>query len=131
MECKNLWQLFVLENGLLSFENPNYHLDPSRLDDARNSNEDVSSWFEKLCQEHFVVDEINDWDGDVVKKSVGVVLGSSENNLGNSGSTKVQARRTYAALDIGKMGVDVTQGPLTKDPADIGTPDNSDNHNHG
>ncbi|XP_008480579.1 protein Fe65 homolog, partial [Diaphorina citri] len=27
-------------NGLMSFENPNYHLDPARLDDALNSNMD-------------------------------------------------------------------------------------------
>lgn len=29
---------FFSENGLLSYENPNYHLDPARLDDALNRN---------------------------------------------------------------------------------------------
>lgn len=31
----------VAENGLLSYENPNYHLDPARLDDALNRNSAV------------------------------------------------------------------------------------------
>lgn len=99
-------RLFVAENGLLSFENPNYHLDPARLDDALNSNENGSSLYEELYQE-----------------LVNGVRGNSGNEM-----TRVQGRRTYANLDIGSMGVDVTQGPLTQDPT---VPDNSENHNHG
>ncbi|XP_058796872.1 protein Fe65 homolog [Phymastichus coffea] len=96
----------LLENGLLSFENPNYHLDPARLDDALNSNENGSSLYEELYQE-----------------LVSGVRGNAANEM-----TRVQGRRTYANLDIGSMGVDVTQGPLTQDPT---VSDNSENHNHG
>lgn len=103
--------IFVTENGLLSFENPNYHLDPARLDDALNSNDNGSSLYEELYQ------------GLVTSGGrVGEVTG------GGGGITRVQARRTYAALDLGSMGVDVSQGPLTKDSVNGDAPDKTDNH---
>lgn len=107
------------ENGLLSFENPNYHLDPARLDDALNSNGNSSAIFDELYQE-------------LVGSSgrVGEVTGGGGGG-GGGGGTRVQARRTYAALDLGSMGVDVTQGPLTEDTANEDAPDNTDNHNLG
>ncbi|XP_046748709.1 protein Fe65 homolog isoform X4 [Diprion similis] len=98
-----------LENGLLSFENPNYHLDPARLDDALNSNSG-SSLYDELYQE---------------------LVGGGEVTGGggvDGGVTRVQARRTYAALDLGSMGVDVTQGPLTQESGEDAA-DNTDNHN--
>nr|XP_008192626.1 PREDICTED: protein Fe65 homolog isoform X4 [Tribolium castaneum] len=74
-----------LENGLLSYENPNYHLDPTRIDDALNSNTNL---YEDIYQE---LDDIC--------------------NIGHS--IKEPGRKAYAALDIGTMGVDITSGPLT------------------
>ncbi|XP_011644254.1 protein Fe65 homolog isoform X2 [Pogonomyrmex barbatus] len=106
-----------LENGLLSFENPNYHLDPVRLDDALNSNGNSSSLFEELYQEL------------VSGGRSGEVTGGGGG--GGGGGTKVQARRTYATLDLGSMGVDVTQDPLTQDSVTDDAPDNTDNHNLG
>ncbi|XP_071642842.1 protein Fe65 homolog [Temnothorax longispinosus] len=106
-----------LENGLLSFENPNYHLDPARLDDALNSNGNGSSLYDELYQELV---------GSGGRS--GEVTGGGG---GGGGGTRVQARRTYATLDLGSMGVDVTQGPLTQDSVTDDAPDNTDNHNLG
>lgn len=105
------------ENGLLSFENPNYHLDPARLDDALNSNGNSSSLYDELYQE-------------LVGSGGrgGEVTGGGG---GGGGGTRVQARRTYATLDLGSMGVDVTQGPLTQDSVTDDASDNTDNHNLG
>ncbi|XP_011500533.1 PREDICTED: amyloid beta A4 precursor protein-binding family B member 1-like [Ceratosolen solmsi marchali] len=102
----------LLENGLLSFENPNYHLDPARLDDALNSNENGSSLYDELYQE---------------------LVGSGGRGGGSelTSNTRVQGRHTYPALDIGSMGVDVSQGPLIHDPMSLDASDNSENHNHG
>jgi hypothetical protein len=79
-----------LENGLLSYENPNYHLDPTRIDDALNSNTNI---YEDIYQE---LDDICNI-GHSIKEPL----------LGGPG------RKAYAALDIGTMGVDITSGPLT------------------
>ncbi|XP_043271805.1 protein Fe65 homolog isoform X2 [Venturia canescens] len=112
-----------LENGLLSFENPNYHLDPARLDDALNSNGNGSSIFDELYQE---LVGGSGRGGEVTGNGGGGgVVGTG------GGSTRVQARRTYAALDLGSMGVDVTQGPLTEDSTNEEPSDNTDNHNLG
>lgn len=82
-----------LENGLLSYENPNYHLGPSnRLDDALNSN--TENIYEDIYQE---LDDICNM-GHGVKGALS----------GNAG------RKTYASLDIGSMGVDINTGPLTQ-----------------
>mgnify|MGYP005983946613 CR=1 FL=1 len=78
------------ENGLLSYENPNYHLDPTRIDDAINSNTNI---YEDIYQE---LDDICN-----IGRSIKDPL------LGSSG------RKAYASLDIGTMGVDITSGPLT------------------
>ncbi|KYN37979.1 hypothetical protein ALC56_07603, partial [Trachymyrmex septentrionalis] len=107
--------LRMIKNGLLSFENPNYHLDPARLDDALNSNGNGSSLYDELYQ------ELVGGGG-----RSGEVTGG-----GGGGGTRVQARRTYATLDLGSMGVDVTQGPLTQDSVTDDAPDNTDNHNLG
>lgn len=113
----------IPENGLLSFENPNYHLDPARLDDALNSNGNGSSIFDELYQELVAG---SGRGGEVTGNGGGGgVVGSG------GGSTRVQARRTYAALDLGSMGVDVTQGPLTEDSTNEEPSDNTDNHNLG
>ncbi|XP_025158570.1 protein Fe65 homolog isoform X2 [Harpegnathos saltator] len=105
-----------LENGLLSFENPNYHLDPARLDDALNSNENDGSLYDELYQQLV---------------GSGGRGGEVTGGGGGDGGTRVQARRTYATLDLGSMGVDVTQGPLTQDSVTDDAPDNTDNHNLG
>ncbi|GJQ83101.1 hypothetical protein Trydic_g20112 [Trypoxylus dichotomus] len=77
------------KNGLLSYENPNYHLDPARLDDALNSNTDEI--YEELYQE---LDDIC--------------------NLGVKGQiSSGTGRKAYASLDIGTMGVDINTGPVT------------------
>ncbi|CAB0032656.1 unnamed protein product [Trichogramma brassicae] len=108
------------ENGLLSFENPNYHLDPARLDDALNSNES-SSGSSSLYDELY-------------RELCGVHRNSGVGGDQSGGSARgVQARRAYASLDIGGMGVDVTQGPIIvkDDPASLDAADNSENHNLG
>lgn len=104
------------ENGLLSFENPNYHLDPARLDDALNSNENEGSLYDELYQQLV---------------GSGGRGGEVTGGGGGDGGTRVQARRTYATLDPGSMGVDVTQGPLTQDSVTDDASDNTDNHNLG
>ncbi|XP_039294672.1 uncharacterized protein LOC120353798 isoform X2 [Nilaparvata lugens] len=38
------------QNGLLSYENPNYHLDPARLDDALNSNTEEDPLYQELLE---------------------------------------------------------------------------------
>lgn len=91
--------LFLSENGLLSYENPNYHLDPARLDDALNSNTD--DLYEELYQE---LDDICNM-GHGVKAP-----------LSGSGGP---GRKTYAALDIGSMGVDVNTGPVVVDSSNF------------
>lgn len=73
----------------MSYENPNYHLDPSRIDDVLNSN--TNEMYEDIYQE---LDDICN-------------ISIKEPLLPGPG------RKTYAALDIGTMGVDVTTGPLT------------------
>nr|XP_023021128.1 protein Fe65 homolog isoform X3 [Leptinotarsa decemlineata] len=86
-----------LENGLLSYENPNYHLGPSsRLDDALNSN--TENIYEDIYQE---LDDICNM-GHGVKGPI----------------TSNASRKTYAALDIGSMGVDISTGPLTQNYVD-------------
>uniref|UniRef100_A0A1B6MC25 PID domain-containing protein n=2 Tax=Graphocephala atropunctata TaxID=36148 RepID=A0A1B6MC25_9HEMI len=81
-------QDIFLENGLLSYENPNYHLDPSRLDDALNSNTEEDPLYSEL-----------------LLRELGSVVGLREHSH--------TGRRQYASLDIGSMGVDVTTGPVT------------------
>ncbi|CAG9859848.1 unnamed protein product [Phyllotreta striolata] len=86
-----------LENGLLSYENPNYRLGPSnRLDDALNSNTD--NIYENIYQE---LDDICNM-GHGVKGSI----------------TSNASRKTYATLDITSMGVDVNKGPVTQNYVD-------------
>uniref|UniRef100_A0A0P4VWF5 Putative amyloid beta a4 protein-binding family b member 2-like isoform x3 n=1 Tax=Rhodnius neglectus TaxID=72488 RepID=A0A0P4VWF5_9HEMI len=76
-----------LENGLLSYENPNYHL--PRLDDALNSNTDMSvSGYRDL-------------------------LYTELEAICRPGSTTNNSRKSYATLDIGSMGVDLNTGPVT------------------
>ncbi|XP_015593076.1 amyloid-beta A4 precursor protein-binding family B member 2 isoform X2 [Cephus cinctus] len=119
MDGHDIDDAVFLENGLLSFENPNYHLDPARLDDALNSNGRRRSLFDELYEEF-----------------LGGGGRGGEVTGGGGGGTRVQARRTYAALDLGSMGVDVNQGPLTQDSNEDASDnadntDNTDNHNLG
>ncbi|XP_031339518.1 uncharacterized protein LOC116168016 [Photinus pyralis] len=86
-----VFQRISAKNGLLSYENPNYHLDPSRLDDALNSNTD--ELYEELYQE---LDDICN-------------MGTGMKAPLSSGP----GRKGYASLDIGSMGVDITTGPVT------------------
>lgn len=73
-----------MENGLLSYENPNYHM--PNIDDALNSNTDVSMYRELLYSELETICRPN---------------GTSH------------GRKSYASLDLGSMGVDITKGPVT------------------
>ncbi|XP_046395512.1 uncharacterized protein LOC124162869 isoform X2 [Ischnura elegans] len=89
----------LLENGLLSYENPNYHLDPARLDDALNSNTDTAErLYEELCHE---------------LDAVCLAGGGKRGGGPEDGGGGAVGRRNYASLDIGSMGVDVTSGPVT------------------
>ncbi|VEN63171.1 unnamed protein product [Callosobruchus maculatus] len=87
-----------LENGLLSYENPNYRLGPTdRLDDALNSNTEQNI-YEDIYQ------ELND----ICNMGHGVKVPVSG----------TASRKTYATLDIGSMGVDLNSGPVTQDFVD-------------
>ena len=98
------YSLFMSENGHISFENPNYQLDPrrmaaidpARLDDHLNSNIQPSipvSMFEELKHE---LDKFES---------------TSNDGLGESSSRA--SRKVYAAMDSNSMGVDISQGPKT------------------
>lgn len=89
--------LIVIENGLLSYENPNYHLDPARLDDALNSNT-AADLYEELYQELDAVCNISS---------------GGRSAPGGKSQGPPPGRRSYASLDIGSMGVDITSGPVT------------------
>ncbi|KAL0273351.1 UNVERIFIED_CONTAM: hypothetical protein PYX00_006040 [Menopon gallinae] len=84
-----------LENGLLSYENPNYHLDPARLDDALNSN---------------LVDNVEDDLYEEIISELDTVCNLSGRIRSGPGS---EGRKSYASLDISSMGVDVNTGPVT------------------
>lgn len=84
------------ENGLLSYENPNYHLGPSsRLDDALNSN--TENIYENIYQE---------LDG-ICNMGHGIRTTGPVNTAGSG-------RKAYASLDIESMGVDINTGPVTR-----------------
>ncbi|KAJ4446516.1 hypothetical protein ANN_13212 [Periplaneta americana] len=101
------------ENGLLSYENPNYHLDPARLDDALNSN-----------TEQLYDDLYHELDAVCNLAATRATSKQAAEQQGSAGSG-TPGRRGYAALDIGSMGVDVTTGPVTN----LDTT-NTDNHNN-
>lgn len=95
------YSLFLSENGHLSFENPNYQLepigriDPLMMEDHINSNIEPSvpmSVYQELYQ------ELEGHRG----------LSNSSNSVRSTGS-----RKTYANMDINSMGVDLDKGPLT------------------
>lgn len=69
----------LLENGSLSYENPNYHMDPQRL-------ESNSHLYEEILSELQHQNSIR----------------ASKPHIGNN-------RKDYARLDIGQMGVDLKE----------------------
>lgn len=84
--------MFVSENGLMSYENPNYHLDSAKLDDALNSNTTDDIIYKDIYQ-----------NIDICNMVHGIKSSLSNNS----------ARKTYASLGIDSMGVDITTGPIT------------------
>ncbi|KAJ8977113.1 hypothetical protein NQ317_005241 [Molorchus minor] len=92
------WQNIILddatkENDLQSYENPNYHLNPSnRLYDALNSNTD--DIYDSVYQELDNICNIGHGVNEPLNCNVG--------------------RKSYATLDIESMGVDINKGPLTQ-----------------
>ena len=87
------------------------------MDDALNSNDDNgsgNSLYEQFYRELLEVHRL-----------------SGSNSQMTSTTARVQGRRAYANLDIGSMGVDITHGPITKDPKNLDVSDNSENHNLG
>lgn len=80
---------------MLSYENPNYHLDPARLDDALNSN---------------LVPNVEDDLYEEIINELDAVCNLSSRGRPGSGS---EGRKSYAALDVTSMGVDVNTGPVT------------------
>ncbi|XP_037033471.1 protein Fe65 homolog isoform X4 [Bradysia coprophila] len=76
---------FFAENGLLSYENPNYHMDPQRIE--RNSH-----LYEEILSEL-----------------------QQQNSMRSSKSHIVSNRKDYARLDIGSMGVDLKENFSTAD----------------
>lgn len=76
---KKKLNIFFLENGLLSYENPNYHMDPQRIE--RNSH---------LYEE--ILSELQQQGS----------LRTARPHLGSN-------RKDYARLDIESMGVDLKE----------------------
>lgn len=74
--------LIPLENGLLSYENPNYHLDPKSIKHNHNLFEEIMS------------------------ESAGMMKQRAEPHTAKVIMTN---RKGYACLDIGSMGVDVKE----------------------
>ncbi|GFG29315.1 hypothetical protein Cfor_01214, partial [Coptotermes formosanus] len=109
-----------LENGLLSYENPNYHLDPARLDDALNSNTD--QLYDDLYHELDAVCNL------AANRAAGKQSSQGPQQQQGSAGGGTPGRRGYAALDIGSMGVDVTTGPVTN--LDTTSTTDADNHNN-
>lgn len=74
---------FVLqqpENGLLSYENPNYHMDPQRIERNSHLYEEILSELQQQNQ----------------------IRTSNKQHM-------VSNRKDYAHLDIGSMGVDLKE----------------------
>ncbi|XP_065207171.1 protein Fe65 homolog isoform X2 [Planococcus citri] len=82
-----------LTNGRLSFANPNYHLDPARLEEGLNS----SSEEERRMYQEWFLRELEE--------------ACSLTNKSNS-RKKPESRLSYASLDISDMGVDLNAGPV-------------------
>jgi amyloid beta (A4) precursor protein-binding family B protein 2 (Fe65-like) len=108
------------ENGLLSYENPNYHLDPARLDDALNSNTD--QLYDDLYHELDAVCNL------AATRAAGKQASQGTQQQQGSTGGGTPGRRGYAALDIGSMGVDVTTGPVTN--LDTTSSTDTDNQNN-
>lgn len=84
---------FVAANGRLSFANPNYHLDPARLEEGLNS---TSEEERRMYQEWFLKE---------------LEEACSLTNKSNS-RKKTESRLSYASLDVNDMGVNLDAGPV-------------------
>jgi len=100
-----------LENGRLSYENPNYHLhlNAVRLEDALNSNTEhfnLNSALLSLNMDVLSPQITNSLAGEI---DLGLELELAvRNGTGNA----TRQRRHYASLDPTSMGVDVEIGPV-------------------
>lgn len=83
----------ITANGRLSFANPNYHLDPIRLEEGLNS---TSEEERRMYQEWFLRE---------------LEEACSLTNKSNS-RKKAESRLSYASLDVNDMGVDLESGPV-------------------
>lgn len=71
--------ILFLENGSMSYENPNYHMDPQRLESNSHLYEEILS---ELQQQN--------------------TIRASKPHIASN-------RKDYARLDIGQMGVDLKE----------------------
>ncbi|KAI9564237.1 hypothetical protein GHT06_007975 [Daphnia sinensis] len=111
-----------LENGRLSYENPNYqlHLNAVRLEDALNSN-----------TEHYNLNSaLLSYSMDVISPQLSnmdlgmeLELARTGSSTSLSGGNATRQRRHYASLDPMSMGVDVQVGPVMN----LGSPDFDNN----
>nr|CAH0105759.1 unnamed protein product [Daphnia galeata] len=111
-----------LENGRLSYENPNYqlHLNAVRLEDALNSN-----------TEHYNLNSaLLGYSMDVLSPQLSnmdlgmeLELARTGSSTSLSGGNATRQRRHYASLDPTSMGVDVQVGPVMN----LGSPDFDNN----
>ncbi|KAK7601089.1 hypothetical protein V9T40_008530 [Parthenolecanium corni] len=92
-------------NGRLSFANPNYHLDPARLEEGLNS---TSEEERRMYQEWFLKE---------------LEEACSLTNKSNS-RKKTESRLSYASLDVHDMGVDLDAGPVINVDVNTNTRDN-------
>ena len=86
------------ENGLLSYENPNYHL---LHEDQLNSNTEE----DLLYYEHLYAE--------LSQRAAQLTTPGGEDC--DAAAQALQGRRNYKNLDIGSMGVDVSAGPVLED----------------
>ncbi|XP_034251170.1 protein Fe65 homolog isoform X2 [Thrips palmi] len=98
-----------LENGLLSYENPNYHL---LHEDQLNSNTEE----DLLYYEHLYA-ELSQRAQQQASQGTTTQGGTTQGGAPNDESDR-SARRNYKNLDIGSMGVDVSAGPVLEDTVD-------------
>lgn len=92
--------MICIENGMMSYENPNYHMDPQRLERNSHLYEEILS---ELQQQNSLRTAVGGDVGLVGVEQMLINRKTGQNHvIGNN-------RKDYARLDIGSMGVDLKE----------------------
>lgn len=110
------------ENGLLSYENPNYHMNPQRIERNSHLYEEILSELQQQNNVSALMSAVSNSAADVmVVEGIGggvVVDGGTVDGGGVVGDEITllhqhpktgSNRRDYARLDVGSMGVDLKE----------------------